>query len=52
MPLTAELRGLRAEIEGLWERREQLTDDDAAAREIVLRAIELLDGGVVRVAEV
>jgi 2,3,4,5-tetrahydropyridine-2-carboxylate N-succinyltransferase len=51
MPLTAELRGLRAEIEGLWERREQLTDEDAAAREVVLRTIELLDGGAVRVAE-
>jgi 2,3,4,5-tetrahydropyridine-2-carboxylate N-succinyltransferase len=51
MPLSAGLRSLRAEVEALWVQREQLTDDDAEAREVVMRAIELLDRGAVRVAE-
>jgi 2,3,4,5-tetrahydropyridine-2,6-dicarboxylate N-succinyltransferase len=43
---------LRGEIEELWERREQLGDDDAQARETALGVMELLDSGRVRVAEI
>jgi 2,3,4,5-tetrahydropyridine-2-carboxylate N-succinyltransferase len=43
---------LREEIAELWERREELDDDDARARETVLGVMELLDRGRVRVAEI
>jgi 2,3,4,5-tetrahydropyridine-2,6-dicarboxylate N-succinyltransferase len=46
------VESLREEIDELWERRTELDDRDTAARESVLRAIELLDRGRLRVAEV
>jgi 2,3,4,5-tetrahydropyridine-2-carboxylate N-succinyltransferase len=42
---------LRAQIEDLWERRDELGPDDADAREVVHAAIDLLDRGEARVAE-
>ncbi len=46
------VESLREEIDELWERRAELDERDTAARESVLRAIELLDRGRLRVAEV
>jgi 2,3,4,5-tetrahydropyridine-2-carboxylate N-succinyltransferase len=43
---------LQAQIEELWERRDALSPDDADAVRVVHEAIELLDTGQVRVAEV
>ena len=43
---------LRRTIDELWERRADLTADDKAARKTVRAAIELLDTGAARVAEV
>ncbi len=45
------LQSLEERIEELWQRREELDDRDAAARATVLGAMELLDSGRVRVAE-
>ena len=41
---------LPAEIDALWERRADLSPSDAAARAIVVEAIDQLDGGKARVA--
>jgi 2,3,4,5-tetrahydropyridine-2,6-dicarboxylate N-succinyltransferase len=46
------LDSLRAKIDDLWEAREELGDEDTAVRATVLSAIELLDRGRVRVAEI
>ncbi len=46
------VESLRGEIDELWERRGELDDGDAAARATVLSAIELLDSGRLRVAEI
>jgi 2,3,4,5-tetrahydropyridine-2-carboxylate N-succinyltransferase len=46
------LQSLQERIDELWECREQLDDRDEAVRATVLSAIELLDSGRVRVAEV
>jgi 2,3,4,5-tetrahydropyridine-2-carboxylate N-succinyltransferase len=46
------LDSLRAKIDELWESRDELGDEDPAARATVLSAIELLDRGRVRVAEI
>ena len=43
---------LQAQIEELWERRAELTPDDGDARAVVDLAIDLLDSGEVRTAEV
>jgi 2,3,4,5-tetrahydropyridine-2-carboxylate N-succinyltransferase len=43
---------LQAQIEDLWERRGELTADDADALKIVSEAIDLLDTGQARVAEI
>ena len=43
---------LAGQIEALWEGRDQLAGDDEAARALVHEAIDLLDRGEVRVAEV
>ncbi len=43
---------LRAEIEQLWRRREEIDPDDAGAATVIHDAIALLDRGQVRVAEV
>src|SRR5438309_47958 len=43
---------LQAQIEDLWERRGELTSDDADALAIVSEAIDLLDTGQARVAEI
>jgi 2,3,4,5-tetrahydropyridine-2-carboxylate N-succinyltransferase len=43
---------LREQIDELWERREQLGDDDEQVRATVLSVIELLDRGRLRVAEI
>lgn len=43
---------LAGQIEALWEGRDQLAGDDEAARALVHQAIDLLDRGEVRVAEV
>ncbi|HEX3333677.1 MAG TPA: hypothetical protein VHS57_05005, partial [Acidimicrobiales bacterium] len=43
---------LRANIEELWERRSELTPADTDAAEMVTEAIDLLDTGQARVAEV
>jgi 2,3,4,5-tetrahydropyridine-2-carboxylate N-succinyltransferase len=42
---------LKAVIEDGWERRESLDREDRAVREAVEQAVDLLDGGAVRVAE-
>ena len=43
---------LRATIEALWERRDQMAPaTDGAPRDAVERALALLDSGEVRVAE-
>ena len=42
---------LAGQIEALWEGRDQLAGDDEAARAVVHEAIDLLDRGEVRVAE-
>ena len=42
---------LAGQIEALWEGRDQLAGDDGAARALVHEAIDLLDRGEVRVAE-
>jgi 2,3,4,5-tetrahydropyridine-2-carboxylate N-succinyltransferase len=47
----AALLGLRISIEHAWERRDALTAGDTTVRDAVVSAIELLDGGQVRVAE-
>jgi len=46
------LDSLRAKIDELWESREELGDENTAVRATVLSAIELLDRGRVRVAEI
>jgi 2,3,4,5-tetrahydropyridine-2-carboxylate N-succinyltransferase len=46
------LESLREQIDQLWERREQLDDRDARVQATVLRVIDLLDRGRVRVAEI
>jgi 2,3,4,5-tetrahydropyridine-2,6-dicarboxylate N-succinyltransferase len=46
------LESLRDRIDELWEFREELSDRDEAVRATVLSAIELLDSGRVRVAEI
>jgi 2,3,4,5-tetrahydropyridine-2,6-dicarboxylate N-succinyltransferase len=46
------LQSLRDRIDELWEAREKLDDRDEAVRATVLSAIELLDRGRVRVAEI
>ncbi|HWC10358.1 MAG TPA: 2,3,4,5-tetrahydropyridine-2,6-dicarboxylate N-succinyltransferase [Acidimicrobiales bacterium] len=43
---------LRSEIEDLWERRAELSPDDGDARAVVDLAIDLLDNGEARTAEV
>ncbi|MGI9603633.1 MAG: 2,3,4,5-tetrahydropyridine-2,6-dicarboxylate N-succinyltransferase, partial [Acidimicrobiales bacterium] len=43
---------LQAQIEELWERRDSLTPDDLDATNTVNTAIDLLDSGAARVAEV
>jgi 2,3,4,5-tetrahydropyridine-2-carboxylate N-succinyltransferase len=43
---------LRASIEELWERRDELTPSDTDAAKLVTEAIELLDNGEARIAEV
>jgi 2,3,4,5-tetrahydropyridine-2-carboxylate N-succinyltransferase len=43
---------LQAEIEALWEHRAELSPSDADARQLVDAAIDLLDRGEARVAEV
>ena len=43
---------LQASIEELWERRDELSPADTDAAKLVEEAIELLDSGQVRVAEV
>ena len=43
---------LQAEIEELWERRAELGPDDGDARAVVDLAVDLLDGGEARTAEV
>jgi 2,3,4,5-tetrahydropyridine-2-carboxylate N-succinyltransferase len=43
---------LRGRIAELWERRTELTDADAAARDTVWEAVALLDRGEARIAEV
>ena len=43
---------LQGSIEELWERRSELTPDSADAAALVAEAIELLDSGQARVAEV
>jgi 2,3,4,5-tetrahydropyridine-2-carboxylate N-succinyltransferase len=43
---------LQAQIEELWERRSELQPGDAAATEVVREAIDLLDSGAARVAEI
>jgi 2,3,4,5-tetrahydropyridine-2-carboxylate N-succinyltransferase len=45
------LDSLRERIDGLWERRADLDDRDPGVQATVLSAIELLDRGRVRVAE-
>jgi 2,3,4,5-tetrahydropyridine-2-carboxylate N-succinyltransferase len=45
------LDSLRERIDALWERRAELDDRDAGVQATVLSAIELLDCGRVRVAE-
>jgi 2,3,4,5-tetrahydropyridine-2,6-dicarboxylate N-succinyltransferase len=39
-------------IDELWERRSELSPDDAAAREAVVAAVDQLDAGAARVAQV
>jgi 2,3,4,5-tetrahydropyridine-2-carboxylate N-succinyltransferase len=46
------LQVLEQRIEELWQRREQLSDRDSYVRETVMSAIELLDCGRLRVAEI
>jgi 2,3,4,5-tetrahydropyridine-2-carboxylate N-succinyltransferase len=43
---------LAAQIEALWDRREELGSEDDAVRAVVHEAIDLLDRGEVRVAEI
>jgi 2,3,4,5-tetrahydropyridine-2,6-dicarboxylate N-succinyltransferase len=43
---------LQPEIETLWRARSSLTPDDREAREIVRRAVDLLDSGRERIADV
>jgi 2,3,4,5-tetrahydropyridine-2,6-dicarboxylate N-succinyltransferase len=43
---------LREQIDGLWERREELDDRDEDVRATVLSVIELLDRGRLRVAQI
>ncbi len=43
---------LRSEIEELWERRAELSPDDGDARAVVELAVDLLDRGEARTAEV
>ena len=43
---------LKIQITGLWARRSGLSSEDADARQVVHEAIDLLDTGEVRVAEV
>jgi 2,3,4,5-tetrahydropyridine-2,6-dicarboxylate N-succinyltransferase len=47
-----DLDSLRGRIDELWERRAELGDRDADARATVLSAMELLDSGRLRVAEI
>lgn len=42
---------LKEKIDAAWERRESLDRKDHALREAVEQAVDLLDGGAVRVAE-
>ncbi|HEV8299198.1 MAG TPA: 2,3,4,5-tetrahydropyridine-2,6-dicarboxylate N-succinyltransferase [Acidimicrobiales bacterium] len=42
---------LQAQIEDLWERRDELSPDDTGAVQVVHEAISLLDSGQARVAE-
>jgi 2,3,4,5-tetrahydropyridine-2-carboxylate N-succinyltransferase len=46
------LDSLKVKVEELWEHREELSDRDTACRETVMDAIELLDSGRARVAEI
>jgi len=43
---------LPAEIDRLWERRRELSPDDADARAVILAAVDVLDAGEARVAQV
>ena len=43
---------LPAEIDRLWDRRRELSPDDADARSVVLGAVDALDAGEARVAQV
>ncbi len=43
---------LPGEIDELWERRRELTPDDTAARAVILAAVDALDAGEGRVAQV
>ncbi|MGC8464809.1 MAG: 2,3,4,5-tetrahydropyridine-2,6-dicarboxylate N-succinyltransferase [Acidimicrobiales bacterium] len=47
-----DIESLNRDIVSLWERRDSLTERDAAARDRVFDALELLDQGTLRVAEV
>ena len=49
---TAVAEALQQRIEQLWARRYELGESDATARETVLEAVELLDSGAARVAEI
>ena len=49
---TAAHAELRQRVAGLWERRTELTEADAEARETVFEAVGLLDRGEARIAEV
>src|SRR5215469_11984366 len=43
---------LPEEIDDLWENRAGLGPDDAAARKVIIDAVDLIDAGVARVAQV
>ncbi len=50
--MTTDLGALATEIDGLWDERETLNPTNTAARDAVIRALDLLDSGQARVAEV
>jgi 2,3,4,5-tetrahydropyridine-2-carboxylate N-succinyltransferase len=43
---------LPAELDELWDRRAELTPQDAAARAVVVSAVDLIDAGQARVAQI
>jgi 2,3,4,5-tetrahydropyridine-2,6-dicarboxylate N-succinyltransferase len=46
------LAALPEEIDELWENRSVLGPDDAVARKLIINAVDLIDAGAVRVAQV